>query len=75
MGWLVGYTLASMAASFVVVKIFDWLFAGVISSLVAPARAVLFVGTWTAVTTRAGMNGFSKRIRNLRERIGVRDKP
>ena len=67
MGWLVGYTLASMAASFVVVKIFDWLFAGVISSLVAPARAVLFVGTWTAVTAQAGMHGFSRRVRQVRQ--------
>lgn len=66
MGWLISYTLASMAASFIVVKIFDWLFAGVTDGLVSIARAVLFIGTWTLVTARAGMSGFTKRVRRLR---------
>ncbi len=70
MGWLVSYTLASMAAAFIVVKLFDlikdYLFAGATSGVVNTARAGLFVGTWTAVTARAGMSGFSKRVRRLR---------
>ncbi len=69
MGWLVGYTLASMATSFVVVKIFDYFVAGAANGLVSSARAGLFVATWTAVTAQAGMHGFSKRIRNLRQGI------
>ncbi len=69
MGWLVGYTLASMAASFVVVKIFDAIVGGATNGLVSSARAGLFVATWTVVTTKAGMNGFSKRIRGLRHGI------
>ena len=69
MGWLVGYTLASMAASFIAVKIFDYIFAGASSGLVSTARAGLFVGTWTAVTASAGMRGFSKKVRQLRQGI------
>ncbi len=67
MGWLVGYTLASMAASFIVVKIFDYIFAGATSGLVSSARCGLFVVTWTAITAQAGMHGFSKKVRQLRQ--------
>ena len=66
MGWLIGYTLASIATSFVVVKIFDYFFAEAASGLVSIARFGLFVGTWTVVTTKAGMRGFAKRVRQLR---------
>ena len=66
MGWLVSYTLASIAASFVVVKIFDYIFAEVSNSLVNIARFCLFVATWTVVTAQAGMRGFTKRVRRLR---------
>ena len=67
MSWLVGYTLASMVTSFIVVKIFDWLFAGVTSTLVSIATFCLFIVTWTAVTAKAGMHGFTKRVRRLRQ--------
>ena len=66
MGWLISYTLASMATSWLVVKLFDWMFAGVTEGLLSIPRAGLFVGTWAAVTAQAGMRGFSKRIRQLR---------
>ncbi len=66
MGWLVGYTLASIAASFIAVKIFDYIFAGASNGLVSSARCGLFVGTWTAVTARAGMHGLTKRVRQFR---------
>ena len=66
MGWLVNYILASMVASFIVVKIFDYIFAGATSGLVSIARFGLFVVTWTAVTAQAGMHGFTKRVRQLR---------
>ena len=69
MGWLVGYTLASMASAFVVVKIFDYFFEGVSSGLVSIARAGLFVGTWTAVTAKAGMSGVTKRVRQLKQSV------
>ena len=67
MGWLVNYTLASIASAFIVVKIFDYIFAGAASGLVSTARLGLFVGTWTAVTAKAGMSGFSKRVRQLKQ--------
>ncbi len=67
MGWLVGYTLASMAASFIVVKLLDYIFAETTSGLVGVARCGLFVATWTAVTAQAGMHGFSKKVRQLKQ--------
>jgi len=67
LGWLIGYTLASMATAFIAVKIFDVIFEGATSVFVSIARCVLFVATWTAVTAKAGMHGFSKRVRQLRQ--------
>ena len=67
MGWLVGSTLASIVAAFLVVRIFDYVFAGVTGSLINVARAGLFVVTWTAVTTKSGMHGFTKQVRQLRQ--------
>jgi len=55
MGWLVGYTFASMAAAFVVVRIFEYLFSGATSGIAAAIKPGIFVATWTAVTTRSGM--------------------
>ena len=69
MGWLVGYTLASLAVSFIAVKIFDYLFAGVTGGLVSSARFGLFVVTWTAITAKAGMNGVTKRIASIKDSI------
>ncbi len=66
MGWLFGSTLASVVTSLIVVRIFDALFAEATSGLARSARAGLFVATWTAVTAKAGMNGFSKRVRQVR---------
>ena len=34
MGWLIGPTLASMVAAFIIGKIFDYLFAGIAGSVV-----------------------------------------
>ena len=67
LGWLVSYTLASIAASFIVVKIFDYIFEGVSSGLVSIARAGLFIITWTAVTANGGMRGVTKRVRQLKQ--------
>ncbi len=69
MGWLVSATLASMVAAFVVVKIFDYIFAGVTSGLGSVVRYGLFALTWTAVTVQAGRHGFNKRVRQLRQSL------
>jgi hypothetical protein len=55
MGWLIGYTFASMAAAFVVVRIFEFLFSGATSGIAAAVKPGIFVATWTAVTARSGM--------------------
>ena len=66
MGWLIGPTLASFFAAFLAVKLFDFIFGGVTSSIVNVARAGVFIGTWTAVTTKGGMHGFSKKVKQLK---------
>ncbi len=66
MGWLLGYTLGSMAAAFVVVRIFDYLVSGVADSATSAARGIVFINTWTAVTARSAMGGFTKSARRLR---------
>ena len=38
MGWLLGYTLGSIAASFVVVRAFDFLVGGAVDSATSAAR-------------------------------------
>ena len=66
-GWLVGYTLASFVAAVIVVKIFDYIFAGMVGGFANTARAGLFIGTWTAVTAKSGMHGFTSQVRQLRQ--------
>ena len=67
MGWLVGATLASLVAAVIVVKVFAYLFAGMVGGLANTARAGLFVVTWTAVTVKSGMHGFTSQLRQLRQ--------
>ena len=67
MGWLLGYTLASMAAAFIAIRIFDSLSSGVAGSLTGVARASVFVITWAAVTAQSGMRGFSRSAGRLRQ--------
>ena len=66
MGWLLGYTLGAMAASFVVVKLFDFLVGGAVDSATSAARGIVFVNTWAAVTAKAGMRDVTKQVRRLR---------
>ena len=68
MGWLLNYTIVCIATSFIVVKILEYLFAGVYGSFVSVAKFVIFVLAWTLVTTQAGMHGFTRRVRQLRHR-------
>lgn len=67
MGWLIGPTLASFVAAFIVVKLFDYVFSGVTDGLVYMARAGVFIVTWTAVTSTAGMRSLSQKVRRLRQ--------
>jgi len=64
MSWLLGYTLASMAAAFIAIRIFDYVVSGATDNL---ARASVFVATWAAVTAQSGMRGISKSARQLRK--------
>ena len=68
MGWLLGYTLGSIAAAFVVVRIFDYLASGVADSATSAARGIVFINTWAAVTVKSGMRDFTKSVRRLRLR-------
>ena len=66
MGWLLGYTLGSVAASFVVVRAFDFLVGGGVDSATNAARGIVFVNTWAAVTAKSGMRDLSKSAQKLR---------
>jgi len=67
MGWLIGPTLASMVAAFIIGKIFDYLFAGIAGSVVNTARAGVVAVAWTAVTAGSGMHSVTKLARRLRQ--------
>ena len=67
MGWLISMTLASFAAAFIAVKIFDYAFSGVTGTLGSVARAGVFIVTWTAVTAQLGIRGFTSKVRQLRQ--------
>ena len=66
MGWLLGYTLGSIAASFVVVRFFDFLVGGAVDSATSAARGIVFVNTWAAVTAKSGMRDLTKTAQKLR---------
>ena len=74
MSWLVGYTLASLVVAFIILKIFDYIVGGATSGLLSVTRASLFIITWTVITARGGMQGFTRRIRDLRRGIAAMDK-
>lgn len=68
MTWLIAYTIASLVGAFFVVRLFDYILAGVIGGLVGIARTLLFTSVWTAITTGLGMRGFTRTVRHLRQR-------
>ena len=73
MRWLVGPAIASLVGAFLVVRIFDYIVAGVSTgktggAVESAARAGLFVATWTAIIAGSGMRGFSARVRQLRQK-------
>jgi hypothetical protein len=64
-----------MAAAFVVVRLFEFLFAGATSGIAYAIKPGLFVATWTAVTARSGMRSASSFTSRWRQRSeGVRGK-
>jgi hypothetical protein len=65
-GWLLGYTIGSIAASFIVIRIFDFLIGGAVDSATSAARGIVFINTWAAVTAKAGMRDVTKKVRQLR---------
>ena len=69
MGWLVGYVIASMVGAFIVVRIFEYLAAGLAGGVVGTVKLGLFVGAWTAITVGSGMHGFTKSVRALRHSL------
>mgnify|MGYP001610753107 CR=1 FL=1 len=71
MRWLVGYVIASMVGSFLIVRIVEYLFGGVVHGMAAGiAKASLFVTTWTAITAGLGMHAFTTRVGQLRRIVG-----
>ena len=66
MSWLIGYTIASIVGAVFVVRLFDYVFGGFVSTISSIARGSLFVSVWTAITTALGMHDFSKTERKLR---------
>ena len=66
MSWLIGYVLASAAAAFFVIRLFDYIFAGVGGGIAYTARLGLFVSTWAMVTTTGMMRDFLKHVRQMR---------
>ena len=69
MGWLVGYVIASMVGAFIVVRLFEYLVAGLDGGVVGTAKLGLFVGTWTAITVGSGLRGFTKSVCELRHSL------
>ena len=65
MNWLVAPIITSIVASILIVKLWDAFFGGVTNSFLGVARAGLFVGTWAAITTAAGMRGVNGMTRRL----------
>ena len=72
MGWLVGYTLAAMVVAFIAIRIFDHVFASLVGGANSVLRACVFVVAWTAIVAKAGMHGFTSKVRQLRQMLSHR---
>ena len=66
MGWLLGYTLGSIAASYIGVRLVDFLVGGAVDAATNAARGIVFVNTWAAVTAKSGMRDLAKTAQKLR---------
>lgn len=67
LGWLVGYTIASIVTAFIVVRLFDYIFTGLTDGWANFIKFCLFVLTWTAVTAKGGMHSFSRQVKRIRQ--------
>lgn len=71
MSWFAGVVVASALVAVIVMRLFDYVFSGLVGSAANATKNGLFVGVWTAVTTYSGMREVAKRIRKLRQRTKV----
>ena len=67
MGWLVGPTIASLVAAFIAVKLVEYVFGGVSGTLMNVAKPILFVATWTTVSTQVAMRSVTRSVKHLRQ--------
>ena len=67
MGWLVSYTIASIVGALFIMRLFDYVFAGVVGGVAHIARLGLFVGMWTTITAKSGMRDFTNKVKRLRK--------
>lgn len=75
MKWLVSATIASAMGAFLLMGLYDYFFAGLLSGVAAAAvKPSLFVGAWTAITTALGMRKYAKGVRHLREKTSTEEK-
>ena len=68
MSWLVSLVVTSLLGSYLITKIFDTIFGGILGPAASTAKNSVFVSTWTAITTGLGLRGINKTARNLRQR-------
>ena len=68
MKWLFNATLASLVGAVLIVHTFDAVSGGAQNAVVKVVKPGLFVATWTAITTGAGIRGLSKFGRSIREK-------
>ena len=64
--WLVGATLTSIVAGFVVVRFFEFFIAGAVGTAANVAKATLFSSAWSAITGALGMRAFDDGIEKVR---------
>ena len=62
------FVTCPLAASFVVVRAFDFLVGGAVDSATSAARGIVFVNTWAAVTAKSGMRDLTKSAQKLRRK-------
>ena len=67
--WLVGATLTSLVAGFVVVRFFEFIVAGAVGTAANAAKATLFSSAWAAITGALGMRAFDDGVQQVRHGV------
>lgn len=67
LNWLVGATLASLAVSYVAVRGIEYFWGGIAGAADGAAKATVFSGVWTGVTSALGMRAFTEKARAWRQ--------